>query len=78
MAAIKSMEFSDGGELEFVTARMTAEEAAFIAFFTGQDSDPEAVMRGGAPASSHLYAAFAGDLFNRLYPNGVEEWHETF
>lgn len=77
MANIKSIEFDNNGELEFVTVRMSAEEAAFIAKFTGRQSGEtaEEVMTGGAPASSHLYDTMAGEVFNRLYDGGVDEWH---
>lgn len=80
MAVIKSIEFNDEEELEYVTVRMSAEEAAFIAIFTGKKNgtDPEATMRGGGPASSHLHSAMAGGVFNRLYEDGVEEWLRNF
>ena len=79
MASIKSIEFDDDDELEFVTVRMSAEEAAFIAKFTGRQSDAtaEEVMSGGRPACNHLYAALVGKVFNRLYDGGVDDWHHN-
>jgi hypothetical protein len=79
MASIKSMEFDENDELEFVTVRMSAEEAAFIAKFTGRQTGEtaEKIMSGGAPASSHLYEAMTGLVFNRLYDGGVDDWHQN-
>jgi len=80
VAQIKSIELDDNENIEFVTVKLSAEEAAFIAFFTGKQTGDTAneVMRGGAPASSHLYEAFTGGVFNKWYDDGVKEWLETF
>lgn len=77
MAQVKSIELDDDENIEFVTVRMSAEEAALIAIFTGKQNVPsvEAIMRGGGPANSHLYEAFTVSVFNRWYDGGVQEWH---
>lgn len=76
MAHIKSIELDDEENVEFVTVRLAAEEAAYIASFTGKQTGEtaEAIMPGGAPANSHLYEAMTGGVFNRWYDGGVEEW----
>jgi hypothetical protein len=75
---VVSIEFDDAEDLGFVTARLSAAEAAFIATFTGKQTGEtaEAIMPGGAEASSHLYSGFTGGVFNRLYESGVSEWVE--
>lgn len=77
MAQLKSVEFDGNEELAFVTVRMSAEEAALIAIFTGKNtlSSAEEVMAGGSPASTALYQTLVGNVFNKLYSGGVEEWH---
>ncbi len=76
MAVIKSIEFDDAEELESVTVKLTAKEAAFIAIFAGRQNGETAnqLMPGGDEASSHLYQAFVGGVFNRLYDDGVNDW----
>lgn len=77
MAKVKKIEFDDDGELEFVTVRMAAEEAAFIVKFTGRLSGEtsEEVMTRGGPANHGLYSCLTGEVFNRLYDDGVDDWH---
>lgn len=70
------IDFDESEELEAVTVRLTAAEAAYIATFTGKQTgeSAEAVMVGGSEASSHLYHGMTGGVFNRLYDDGVREW----
>jgi 3-mercaptopyruvate sulfurtransferase SseA len=76
VAQVKSIELNDDEEVEFVTVKLTAAEAAFIARVTGRQTGEtaEQFMAGGAEASHRLYEAMAGGLFNRWYDGGVEEW----
>lgn len=76
MAVIKNIEMDDDGEPEFVAVRMTVEELAYIAKFTGAQSDATArgVMPGGAAANLALYECAVGELFNRYYDGGVDDW----
>lgn len=76
---VVSIEFDEGEELAFVTARLSAAEAAFVATFAGKQTGEtaEAIMPGGSEASSHLYNGFVGGVFNRLYDAGVTDWIEN-
>lgn len=76
MAVIKAIEFDDSEQLESVTVKLTAAEAAFIALFTGKQTgeEDEDVMPGGSEVSSHLYEAFTKGTFNMLYDSGVSGW----
>lgn len=75
---VVSIEFDRAEELEAVTVRLTAAEAAFITKFvalqTGEQD--EAVMPGGSEASSHLYEGMTTSVFNRYHENGVDGWIE--
>ena len=74
---VVSIEFDDAEELAFVTARLSAAEAAFIAKFTGKqtgEAAEEIMPGGGGEASSHLYQGMTGGVFNRLYADGVDGW----
>ena len=78
MAHIKSIKLDDDESIEFVTVKLTVAEAAFIAAFTGKqtgDTANEIMSNGGAEASSGLYEAFTGGVFNRWYDGGVNEWY---
>lgn len=72
---LKAMTF-DGGQLETVTVSMTSEEAAFISKVTGKMNDPMAHDWLGIPTQAHsdIYDTLAGEVFNRLYDDGVDEW----
>lgn len=76
MAQVKSIELDDGGDVEFVTVKLTVAEAAFIAVFTGKQTGESAnqLMAGGDEASRALYEAFTGGVFNRWYDGGHREW----
>lgn len=76
MAQIKMVELDDDEDIGFVTVRLTAAEAAFIAKFTGRQTGETAneVMPGGDEASRGLYGAMTGGVFNRWYDSGVDEW----
>lgn len=75
---VVKIEFDESEELDAVTVRMSAAEAAFIAKFTGKQNgiSAEEIMRGGSEASRHLYEGMTGGIFNRLYEAGVDEWIE--
>ncbi len=75
MAKIKSIEFGEADQPEYVTVRMTTEEAALIAKLTSGHSarSIDEVMYGGDPALIGLYECTTG-LFKRFYDEGVEEW----
>jgi hypothetical protein len=80
MATIKGIEFNDAGEPESVTLRMSVEEAAFIAKFTGQQSSvtAEKVMpAGGGVASSALYNTLTGYVFQPYWDGGVDEYLQS-
>lgn len=72
---LKAMTFDDGN-LDTVTVTMTAEEAAFIAKVVGKMNDPMAQAAFGLPTQAHseVYDLLAGEVFNRLYDDGVDEW----
>jgi hypothetical protein len=55
---------------------VSLEELALIAKLTGQHSSEtvEKVMAGGTAANSHLYDFATGDVFNRFWDGGVDEW----
>lgn len=76
MAIVKSIEFDDEGNPEQVTVRLTADEAAYVAVFTGKQSDESAsdIMRGGGGPNRRLYESMVGDVFNRCYDGGVQDW----
>lgn len=68
------IDFDEAEELEAVTVRLSAAEAAYIATFTGKHTAPGAVIPGGEVANHTLYEGMAGGIFNRLYDGGVSEW----
>ena len=72
---IKAFTFNDR-QLDTVTVQMTAEEAAFMAKVTGKMNDPMAQEAFGIPTQAHseIYDLLAGEVFNRLYDDGVDEW----
>lgn len=72
---LKAMTF-DNSDLDTVTVEMTAEEAAFIVKVCGNMNDPMAAeaFGRGTQAHSEIYNLFAGEVFNRLYDDGVHEW----
>ena len=76
MAQIKAIEMDDDENPAFVTVRMSIEEAAFVARFTGMHNDRTAneIMPNGAESSSSLFQATAYNLFNRFYDDGVDEY----
>lgn len=76
---VVKIEFDEAEELDAVTVRMSAAEAAFVATFTGKQNraSAEEIMRGGSEASSHLYEGMTGGIFNRLYDGGVGEWVDS-
>lgn len=72
---LKAMTF-DNSELDTVTVVMTAEEAAFMVKVCGNMNDPMAAEAFGRGTQAHteIYDLFAGEVFNRLYDDGVHEW----
>lgn len=72
---LKAMTFDDS-QLDTVTVQMTAEEAAFMAKVTGKMNDPAAREAFGFSTHAHseIYDLLAGEVFNRLYDDGVDEW----
>jgi hypothetical protein len=78
VAQVKAIELDDDESVEFITVKLTVAEAAFIAAFTGKQTGEtanEVMSKGGAEASSGLYDAFTGGVFNRWYDGGVNEWY---
>lgn len=66
---VKAMSFiggEEGAEPNSVTVSMTISEAAWIAKVAGQ-------QRGESPHSS-IYSALIGDVFNRYWEDGVDEF----
>lgn len=76
MGQVRLIEMDDDGQPEWVTIRLSNEEAAFIAKFTGKQSGDTAneVMKGGAVANRALFETFTGEVFNRYFDGGVDEW----
>ena len=76
MGSIRLIEMDDEGQPEWITVRLSNEEAAFIAKFTGKQSEDSAneVMKGGAVANRMLFETFTGEVFNRYCDGGVDEW----
>lgn len=72
---IKAFTFEDR-QLDTVTVQMTAEEAAFIAKVVGKMNDPMAHAALGISTQAHseIYDALSGEVFNRLYDDGVDGW----
>lgn len=75
MATVRTIEMDDHGEPEFVTVRMSLEELAYLAKVTGKHSTvtAEEIMHGGA-ANTHLYDCASGEVFNRYYDGGVDDY----
>lgn len=72
---LKAMTF-DNSKLSTVTVEMTAEEAAFMVKTAGNMNDPMAAEAFGRSTHAHneIYDLLAGEVFNRLYDDGVHEW----
>lgn len=72
---LKAMTF-DNSKLSTVTVEMTAEEAAFMVKVAGNMNDPMAAEAFGIVTHAHneIYDLLAGEVFNRLYDDGVHEW----
>jgi hypothetical protein len=73
---IKSLELDEDEDPEFITARMSVKEAAYLATLTGKQSSSSAneFMRGGAEANTGVYDALTGGVFNRYFDGGVQEY----
>jgi hypothetical protein len=73
---IKVLELDEAENPEFVTVRMSVQEAAFMAKVTGQQStnDAEAVFPGGSDPSHSVYNALVGSVFNRFWDGGVDDY----
>lgn len=75
---VRSIEFDDDEDPEFVTVRMPIQQAAYLATITGKQSSITAneFMRGGAEANTEVYNALVGSVFNRYFDGGVQEYVE--
>jgi hypothetical protein len=59
-----------------ITVEMTATEAAYLAVVVGKSThlDREEVMPGGGDAGSEVFDCLTGDVFNRYYDDGVQDY----
>lgn len=73
---LKSIQFDDDSNPSLVLVEMTTAEAAYIARITGRHSPNSAneIMPGGAVLNSSIGDALVGDLFNRFYEDGYDEY----
>lgn len=74
---VRSIDLDDHGDPERVTVTMTTSEAAYLATLTGKQSPKSAndVVPGSGTANSDVYDCLTGDLFNRFYEGGVDEFY---
>lgn len=75
---VKTIRFTDKKPVfpEKITVRLTIEEAAYIVGLTGKqkDADCEAIIDGGATMNHELYSALTGDVFNRYWHDGWNDY----
>ncbi|MDX3260791.1 hypothetical protein PV336_16340 [Streptomyces sp. MI02-2A] len=73
---IKVLELDDAENPEFITVRMSVQEAAFLARVTGGHSGDtaEEVLPGGATANRDIYSALVGSVFNRYWDGGINDY----
>jgi hypothetical protein len=73
---IKVLELDDAENPEFITVRMSIQEAAFMAKVTGgqSDNDAEEIFKGGSVHSHSIYEALVGGVFNRYWDGGVHDY----
>ena len=73
---LRAVTFGETSELADVTVTLTANEAAFIARFVGglTDNESEAILPVPHGAHHDIYAVLVGEVFNRLYENGVRDY----
>lgn len=77
MAQIKMVEFDEEEGPQWVTIKLSLEEVAFIAKFTGKQSDDSAegyMPNGGGYVNRQLYEATTHGVFNRWWDGGLEEY----
>lgn len=73
---IKGLRFDKHGALDGVTMRMSMDEAAFLVkLLAGVDSmQADEVMSNGAAVSNEMFDCLVGDLFNKHFDDGVNEY----
>lgn len=76
MMNIRRIDFDDDGKPEYVTFRMHASVAVYLARLTGKESSVTAddlVPRFGSTANHAAYESLTGDFLNRVWDGGVDE-----
>lgn len=76
MMDIRRIDFDDDGKPEYVTFRMHASVAVYLAKLCGKESQVTAndlVPRFGGGANNAAYEGLTGDFLNRIWDGGVDE-----
>lgn len=73
---IKTIELDDEGDLVSVTVRMSAQEAAYLAALTEQQSEAtnNALMANGDMHGMAVFGALNHGLFAKFYLDGVQQF----
>jgi hypothetical protein len=61
---------------ETITVEMTARELVFLAKTLGKQNGnvAETLLPGGTAESAEIYDCLTGDVANRFFDSGVEDW----
>lgn len=79
MAQVKGIDMDDDGNPEWVTIKLSLKELAYLGTLTGKQSHitAEELMENGSHANDQLYDVAVGEVFNRWWDGGLEEFRRT-
>lgn len=73
---VNKLKLSKDGLPKKATVELSIEEIAYITKILGKMNDIQAneVMKNGDVISSEIYSGFTGDIFNRYWDDGINDF----
>jgi hypothetical protein len=74
-----AISFNDDENPKEILVRLTIEEAGYLGRLTGTQSDnsAEAIMQGGTLLNSEVYHCLSGNVFNRYWEDGLNDYFKN-